>query len=79
MAREPRLGDTRLVSKRRSLAVTLMLSCFSWACADSSAPTSVSDLRAGAAAHSAAPSKIIANDYIVSPAGKYLPDSPSHH
>ena len=65
MAREPRLGGKRLVSKRRSLAVTLMLSCFSWACADSSAPTSVSDLRAGAAAHAAAPSKIIANDYIV--------------
>ena len=59
------LGGTRLVSKRRSLAVTLMLSCFSWACADSSAPTSVSDLRAGAAARSAAASKIIAGDYIV--------------
>jgi len=65
MAREARLSGKRFVSQRRSLAVTLMLSCFSWACADSSAPTSVSDLRAGAAAHAATASKIIAGDYIV--------------
>lgn len=67
MAREVGSSGTRAVSKRRSLAVTLMLSCLTWACADSSAPTSISDLRAGAAAHSAAASasKIIAGDYIV--------------
>jgi hypothetical protein len=66
MAKGTRIGDKRLVSKRRSLTVTLMLSCFTWACADTSAPTSVNDLRAGAARNSAASaSKVIPGEYIV--------------
>ena len=67
MATGTRTGDTRLVSKRRSLAVTLMLSCLTWACADTTSPTSVNDLRAGAARGSAAAaaSKVIPGEYIV--------------
>ena len=67
MARGTRTGDKRLVSKRRSLAVTLLLSCLTWACADTTSPTSVNDLRAGAARGSAAAaaSKVIPGEYIV--------------
>ena len=65
MAREARTGAKRLVSKRRSLAVTLMLSCLTWACADTSAPTSVPDLRAGRSAALGASSRVIPGEYIV--------------
>ena len=70
MAKEPRAGARRAMGRPRSFAVTLVLSCLTWACQTADSPTSLTDLRGGAASLSASPSttgqtELIPGQYIV--------------
>src|SRR5215217_1375603 len=67
MAGLSRTNVRQLITSRRSLAATLILSCLSWACR-SDAPTSIHDVRATTASRSAVPSarsQLIPGQYIV--------------